>query len=358
MLKKDPRYKPFGWESGTIQSRMQQYIRRTRDLSKVFKQGLADDEPQYLILHVRINVKSPWVYADCYSVHWYTWSKNFHSMQRSRGMGWKRSLKPVPTARGDLVTETKAVQNGWSPILKCCSHCSPLKLSSNCQDKLAHIQLFLDQYCSSPGTAFLCLSDVPSHLPALLSALQMEIKAPPWAEPCFSLAWQPGRLHPLQPPHSEFIPHHSGPPCTFLRHWKPECSAPFNGEGHSTASPTPCILPFALGGAEGELCLSPGWNSGHGREIYSEEWKFSFCRILLVPGFQHHASPLAPCDAAGLVQSHAAQHALPVEWLRPLYGAALCEGFWVLLPTSACPRSKSPQAFPIQPLLLVLKAAI
>lgn len=39
--------------------------------------------------HIRINMKSPWVYADCRSVHWYTWIKKFLSMQGSRGMGWK-----------------------------------------------------------------------------------------------------------------------------------------------------------------------------------------------------------------------------------------------------------------------------
>lgn len=33
-------------------------------------------------------------------------------MLRNRDMSWKMSLKPVPTARGDLVTETKAAQNG------------------------------------------------------------------------------------------------------------------------------------------------------------------------------------------------------------------------------------------------------
>lgn len=39
-----------------------------RELSKVFKQGPADGTLQHMIPHVRINMKSPWVYADYCSV--------------------------------------------------------------------------------------------------------------------------------------------------------------------------------------------------------------------------------------------------------------------------------------------------
>lgn len=59
-------------------------------------------------------------------------------------MGWKRFLKPVPTARDDSVTETEAAQDGSSPILKCCSCHSPLKLSSASQAKFTHVHLFLE----------------------------------------------------------------------------------------------------------------------------------------------------------------------------------------------------------------------
>lgn len=336
--KKDPGYEPLGWESGTTEPRMQQYIRRTRDVS--FQTGIGRWWTSVHVPSCRNNMKSPWVYADCCSVHWYTWSKNFLSMLRSRGMGWKRSLKLVPTDRGDLVTATKAAQNGWSPILKCCSHYSPLK-PSNCQAEFTHIHLFLCQYCSPPEIVFLCPWDVPSIFLPSSEHHRWKSKCLHELSPALLL---PGYLHPLQSPrcfsHSEFIPHPSGPACAFLRHWKRGYCALLNGEGHSPASPTPYILLWTSGGAEGQLCLSRRWNSGHGREIYREEWKLLFDQVPLTAGFGHHASPPALWDTAGLVQSHTAWCIHLQKGCSHIYGAALGKGVGMLLSTPTCPRSR------------------
>lgn len=360
--KKDSCYKLFGWESGTTEPRMQQYIRRTKDLSKVFKQGLADDEPQYVIPHVRINMKSPWFYADCCSMPWYTWSKNFLGMLRNRDMSWKMSLKPVPTARGDLVTETKAAQNGWSPILKCCCYWSPLKLSSNCQVKFAHIHLFLDQYCSSPEITFLCPWDVPSTF--LPFSVHHRWKSKHLCELSSALL-SPGSLAICNLSDlllASFILSSSlttqDQPITFsgtrnlivlhylmvgatAQHLQPHAS--FHWRWEELKGSPACPL--------GEILTTVGKFIGKNRSCYFAKffWQLAFSTTL--PRWLH-AMPQGSCNDTLLSMCRLQ------KGHSHIFGAALCEGVWVLLSMPACPHSKYPQVFPIQPLLLALEASI
>lgn len=74
----------------------------------------------------------------------------------------------------------------------------------------------------------------------------------------------------------------------------------------------------------GEPRLFPGLNSGQSTGSYREGWKFLFCQTLVTAGFQRGASLLAPCDAAGLMQSHAAQYTPPAEGCSHIYSSQPC----------------------------------
>lgn len=128
------------------------------------------------------------------------------------------------------------------------------ELSSKCQVEFAHIHLFLN---SSPEIAFLCPWDVPSMCIARgnqsTSMSRVLLSSP-------GLAARPFASSPKSSSLLSFCVHPSllRTSLYLSRHWKLDCPASFNSEGHGRTSPTPCILLLPSGRAEGEPCLSPG----------------------------------------------------------------------------------------------------